>query len=74
MSTEFREFDRKTCPFCKCVIDMHKDFYSEPALRHGVCLFKCHACGTLYEAVPVISSWRAHVLVRGEALHSKQNA
>ena len=73
MANEFKEFDCKTCPFCNCALDMQKDFYSDLALRHGACLFKCHACGTVYEVVPVIASWQAHALEKGKPLYSKQN-
>ncbi len=71
---EVKEFDCKTCPFCNCALDMCKDFCTDVNLRHGLSLFKCHNCGTIYEVVPVIASWRAHALVRGEATYSKHTA
>ena len=73
MATEFKEFDCETCPFCNCVLDMHKDFYYDPSLRHASYLFKCHDCGTVYEVVPVISSWRARAFERGGVSFSRQN-
>ena len=73
MATEFKKFDCETCPFCNCALDMHKDFYYDPSLRHASYLFKCHACGTVYEVVPVITSWRARALERGGVPYSRQN-
>ena len=72
--SEVEEFDCKTCPFCNCALDMRKDFCTDVNLRHSLCLFECHNCGTIYEVVPVIASWRAHALQKGEARYSKHNA
>jgi hypothetical protein len=72
---EVKEFDCKTCPFCNCALDMCKDFCADVNLHHGLSLFKCHNCDTIYEVVPaVIASWKAHALVRGEATYLKHNA
>jgi len=71
MVSEFKEFDCKACPFCNCTLDMSKDFCADINLRHGLCLFECHNCGTVYEVVPVIAAWQAHALERGKALYSE---
>ena len=71
MISEFRKFDCETCPFCNCALDMHKDFCTDINLRHALCLFKCHNCGTVYEVVPVIASWQAHALEKDKTLYSE---
>jgi len=68
------EFDCETCPFCNCTLDLQKDLDSDLSLCHGICLFKCHACGTVYVVVPVVASWQALALERFKPLYSKQNA
>jgi hypothetical protein len=68
------EFDRETCPFCNCTLDLQKDLDSGLSLSSGICLFKCHACGTVYVVMPVVTSWQALVLKKCNPLYSKQNA
>lgn len=66
MANEIMEFNLKTCPFCGCDFDVHKDFYWDGDLkyRHALYLFKCHECHKLYEALPVVTSYCARVLER----------
>ena len=68
------EFDCETCPFCNCTLDLQKDLDSDLSLSSAICLFKCHACGTVYVVVPVVTFWQALVLKKGNPLYSKQNA
>jgi len=55
MVAEIKDFDFKQCPFCGYAFDMHKDFSRDDQLRYRHCIyvFRCHGCGTLYEALPV---------------------
>ena len=64
MVTEVKEFDLKTCRFYGCDFDVHKDFYWDRDLKysHALYLFTYHKCHTPYEAVPVVTSYRARVL------------
>ncbi len=68
------EFDCETCPFCNCTLDLQKDLDYDLSLSSAICLFKCHACGTVYVVVPIVASWQAHALKKCNPLYSKQNA
>jgi len=68
------EFDCETCPFCNCTLDLQKDLDYDLSLSSAICLFKCHACGTVYVVVPIVASWQALALKKCNPLYSKQNA
>ena len=68
------DFDCETCPFCSYTLHLQKDLDSELSLSSAICLFKCHACGTVCVVVPVVTSWQALVLKKCNPLYSKQNA
>ena len=68
------EFDCETCPFCNCTLDLQKDLDYDLSLSSAICLFKCHACGTVYVVVPIAASWQAHALKECNPLYAKQNA
>ena len=70
---ESAEFNCETCPFCNCTLDLQKDLDSELSLSSAICLFKCHACGTVYVIAPLVASWQAFALKKCNPLYSKQN-
>lgn len=67
MATEIKEFDFKTCPFCGCERDVKRDYNFDLDLKyHGTLhVYKCHACGTDYQVIPVVTAYKAKMLEGG---------
>ena len=72
MTGEVKIFDHQHCPYCNADFDVALDYFYDKGrkYRHSQYLFRCHACGTAYELVPIIAGFHARLLERGEPVKS----